>query len=347
VTSPVPLSSAPFDSEDAFLRALDLHFPNDRAGTLLGRGDDCCLLETPGRLLLSADLFLEHRHFRRAYFRAWDIGWKGLAVNLSDIAAMGGRPLGFCLALMAPAGLDAAFWNELFTGMAALANQWELSLVGGDLSAADALGLSITIWGAPGPGGRALTRGGSSPGDALFLVDGGGSGEPLRLGLARVGLLALEAEGPDAASRHPQAVAAHLRPRPLLEEGARLAARGGVNGLMDLSDGLAQDLPRLLGARPERAAPHGAALTLASEDLHPELLDFAERQGLDPVTLAVLGGEDYALCGTMPWEEWERAGAPGARLLGRVTRETGVRVNGRPFLTPGYDHFSGRGSKTS
>lgn len=330
-----------FNSEDAFLRALSRRFPNDRAGVLLGRGDDCCLLETPGQLLLSADLFLEHRHFRRAYFRAWDIGWKGLAVNLSDIAAMGGRPLGFCLSLMAPADLDAAFWDELFAGMAALAQRWELPLAGGDLSAADALGLSISIWGAPGPGGRVLKRGGARPGDALFLVDGSTQGQPLRLGLARVGLLALEAEGAAAAARHPQACDAHLRPEPLVAAGLRLAERGAVNGLMDLSDGLAQDAPRLLGARPEQGAEFGAALTISPADLHPELLDYAQRQGLDPVELAVLGGEDYGLCGTMPWEEWERAGAPSARLLGRVTREAGLLVNGRSFRTPGFDHFSG------
>jgi len=329
-------SPALLDSEDAFLRRIDRFFPNTHKQMLLGRGDDCCLLATPGSLLLSTDLFLEDRHFRRAYFSPADIGWKALAVNLSDIAAMGGRPLGFSLGLMAPAGLDAAFWDGLFEGMAALASQWDLPLTGGDLSRADALGLAITIWGEPGPSGRILRRGGCAVGERIFVADGGRPDAPLRLGLARVGFLALEEHGPAAAAQYPEAVYAHLRPQPLLDAGLALAARDAVSGLLDVSDGLARDIPRLVGSSLE----NGAHLNIAFDGLHPELLAYAARRGLNPVALAVLGGEDYALCGTMLETMSGGEDSSGLRVIGRVTQEPGLFVNGARFEPRGFDHFA-------
>ncbi len=318
-------------SEQDFLALVDRHFPEAHAHVLLPRGDDCAVLACPPTLALSTDLFLEDIHFRRSYFGPADIGWKALAVNISDIAGMGARPLGFSLGLMIPPGPQPApgFWDELLGGMAALAREHGLSLTGGDLSRAPILGLCITIWGRPGPSGRLLTRGACRPGDTLLAC-----GE---LGLVRAGLQALEAGGPAAA--WPAATAAHLRPRPQVAAGLALAAIPGVRAAMDLSDGLARDLPRLLGAN-QGPAP-GAALTLDPGSLHPETLAWCAQTGQDPAEFACLGGEDYALLAACDPKAAPRALAaiPGARAIGTVTAAPGVTLNGRPAPVRGFDHF--------
>jgi thiamine-monophosphate kinase len=316
------------NSEDAFLTLIDRHFPVRHARSLLDRGDDCALLAGPDRLLASADLFLEDVHFRRSYFAPGDIGHKALAVNLSDIAAMGGRPLAFTVSLMTPPGLDQAFFEELFAAMATLAAAHGVYLAGGDLSRAESLGLDLCVLGEPSPSGRILVRGGGRPGDALFVAGD--------LGLARAGLLALEKWGPAAKTRWPACCAAHLRPAPRLDLGLTLAASGLVRGLMDLSDGLARDLPRMTG-------PHlGAHLRLEPSALHPELLALAGELRLDPLELAVRGGEDYALLGVAAAADADRLLAldPSFRIIGQVVGEPGLWCNGAPFALPGHDHFS-------
>lgn len=321
----------PLTSEDAFLALIDRHFPLRHGRALLDRGDDCALLAGPDRLLVTSDLFLEDVHFRRSYFSPQDIGHKALAVNLSDIAAMGGTALAFTLSLMVPSGMDEGFFEGLFAGMAALAKAYGVYLAGGDLSRAETLGLDICALGEPGPAGRVLARDGCRPGDALFTAGD--------LGLARAGLLALEQWGPEAKTRWPVCCAAHLRPAPLLGLGLTLAESGLARGLMDLSDGLARDLPRLTG-------PHlGAALDLDPADLHPELRGLAKALGADPLELAVRGGEDYALLGVAAEADVDRLLAldQDIRIIGRVAQGPGLRCNGAPFALPGHDHFSAPG----
>ena len=321
-------------SEQDFLTLIDRHFPGACDHAPLPRGDDCAVLACPPTMALSTDLFLEDVHFRRAYFSPGDIGWKALAVNVSDIAAMGARPLGFSLGLMLPAGPPPApgFWGDLLAGMAALAREHDLALTGGDLSRAPLLGLCITIWGQPGPSGRLLTRAACRPGDVLLAC-----GE---LGLVRAGLQALEAQGPVATASWPAATAAHLRPRPQVGAGLALAGQPGVRAAMDVSDGLAQDLPRLLGA--DRSPAPGAALTLAPGTLHPETLAWCQRTGQDPATFACLGGEDYALLAACDPDAAPAviAAIPGARAIGTVTATPGVTLNGQPAPARGFDHFS-------
>lgn len=321
-------------SELEFLELIDRHFSGSGPGLSLGRGDDCAVLECPSVLALSTDLFLEDVHFRRSYFGPGDIGHKALAVNVSDVAGMGCCPLGFSLGLMVPggAGLPGGFWDGLFTGMAALAGEHGLVLTGGDLSRAPLLGMCVTIWGEPGPGGRVLRRE-ARAGDVLV-----GCGE---LGLVRVGLAALERGGAAAAGDFPQAVAAHLRPVPQVAAGLALAAQPAVRGAMDVSDGLAMDLARLLGA--DRGAELGADLELPPQALHPEVSAWCAATGEDPGLFAYRGGEDYALlaaCEPAGLEEILRA-VPGSRAIGRVRAGRGVTVNGLPAPGAGFDHFAG------
>lgn len=321
--------TAAIRSEDDFLHLVDRYFPNTHPHLALGRGDDCAELLCPPRLALSTDLFLEDIHFRRGYFTPEDIGHKALAVNISDLAAAGAVPLGFSLGIMTPVPLPREDAEGILRGMAALAAAHSLALSGGDLSRATNLGFCVTVWGNPAADDLPfLRRSPVQPGDALFFCG--------TLGLAGVGLALLEAHGRDAMQDYPAACAAHLRPLPLVAAGqalARFPCR-----LMDISDGLARDLPRMLSAC-------GAELTLPQESLHRELIRYARNNTLDPVELAYAGGEDYGLLGAVSPQQYDalaetlRNISPVTRL-GTVTRQPGILCNGQALQSKGFDHFA-------
>jgi len=312
-------------SEAQFLELIDTHFKGNHDFVALGRGDDCAVLTGGKDFCVSSDLFLEDVHFRRDYFSAADIGYKALAVNISDIAAMGAKPVAFTMDLMVPSTLDNEFWNDFFKSMSMLARQNDMVLAGGDLSRADKLGVSISIFGVAGSTGF-LKRQNCAYGDILFTIGD--------IGLARTGLMALEAAGEKAREALPAAVLAHLRPKPKVMIGTLLNA-AGVKGLMDVSDGLARDLPRFLG--PEL----GADLTITPDSLNGNVTTFAQTIDVDPVEFALLGGEDYALLGAVsPFEAGKAESVPGFKHIGTVTKTPGLTVNGKPFSTPGFDHFN-------
>lgn len=350
-------------SEDAFLALINSFFPACTPKLRVGRGDDCAVFSCRDSMCVSSDLFLENVHFRLGYFSAEDIGYKALAVNISDIAAMGAKPTGFVMNLMISDQqrdtLGNGFWNGFFQGMSELAKEHDLVLAGGDLSRASCMGVAITIWGEPPSGGRYLQRGQAREGDVLFCI-----GE---IGLARLGLtlledsaeqgrlckqaasrttarsqarftprhgLARQAHGVDPSS-YPAAVRAHLRPTLHVSEAGILTGIDGVRGLMDVSDGLARDLPRYLGPN------LGCCITLRGAELHPELRRFATRQQSDALEWALLGGEDYALLGSVAEEDWPRLRReiPTARRLGDVTGVPGIFLNEKKFRFQGFDHF--------
>ena len=312
-------------NEDHFLKLIDAHFPGEHEFLKLGRGDDCAVLAGEKDLCVSTDLFLEDVHFRHDYFSPADIGYKSLAVCLSDIAGMGAKPVAFTMDLMAPADLDESFWEKFFSSMSMLARQNDLGLAGGDISRADKLGVSITIFGVAGANGF-IRRGNCNPGDILFTVGD--------LGLARAGFHTLEAVGGAGREAFPAAVNAHLRPKPKVLTGTLLNAAGATS-LMDVSDGLARDLPRLLG--PEL----GAVISLPAQSLNGNVLAFALGVGADPMKTAFLGGEDYALLGAVPADAMDKADSvPGFTQIGTVTDKPGLVLNGKPVELDGFDHFS-------
>ena len=344
-----PHASAPQGalSEDSILACLGRHFPQTGPSLLLGRGDDCAVLKGTRPLAVSSDMFLEDVHFRRSYFTPAETGYKALAVNVSDLAACGARPVGFTLCLGLPRWVDTAWLDAFFSGMAGLAAGHNMVLAGGDLSSCERLHISVTVWGEPADPGNFLTRGGSMPGDVLFVVG--------RLGLARVGLNMLESQGRAAIEDWPAACAAHLHPEPQVDAGLMLA-RAGFNArppaLMDVSDGVMRDLPRLLGLTGELSAGGasgrgtlGAEILLARGQLHPEVVRHAEIQGKNPVHEALLGGEDYALLGTCAPDMLPplHAAIPGLTSIGVVTAGGGLVCNNEPLdrlaSLRGFDHF--------
>lgn len=328
-------------SEDALLARINHFFPlaacaaDGTARTVssripAGRGDDCAVVCPEKPLCISTDLFMEDVHFRRTYFTPEAIGWKSLAVNLSDLAACGARPVGFTLGLALPPDADTALVDGLCRGMAELAEQAQAPLLGGDLSRAERLHLCLTVF---GEAAVPLRRGVALPGDILFLI-----GQP---GLARAGLELLERHGREAEKRWPTLCAAHLHPVPLLAEGRQLAAlaeqwatetedSGLRIGLMDVSDGLARDLPRLLGQ-------YGADVSLPPP--HPELLAYLDKSASASLFMAQ-GGEDFILLGSCPPSRIEALHQHlPVTAIGLVSATPGIRLDG-VALSGGFDHFA-------
>ena len=327
-------------SEDDLLAIISRAFPQCHPLLALGRGDDCAEMLCPPAMVVSTDLFVEDVHFRTRYFTPEEIGYKAMAVNISDMAAAGAQPLGVSVGLAAPVPLERQTAEGIIAGMARAAEEFAIALTGGDLSRGDKLTFCVTIWGGHGSDSNAsapfLRRGPVTPGDALFLCGA--------IGLARAGLLLLEAEGRSALAHFPLACAAHLRPDPLVAAGLALATIPNCR-LMDVSDGMLRDLPRLLAAWGPR---RGAVITLAEQDLPPEAVAVARANGEDPVFFAFRGGEDYALLGACPAQALPETRARVARScpslpflhLGFVTEDSGITLNGRLLSYSGFDHFA-------
>ncbi len=327
-------------SEDSILECISRHFENSHPRLMLGRGDDCAIFKSGSSLCVSSDLFLEEAHFRRSYFTPWEIGYKSLAVNVSDIAGCGAKPVAFTLCLGLPDWVDMPWLEEFFAGMSSLAGRQRMVLAGGDLSRSASLHVSITIFGENLDNCGFLIRGGSMPGDCIFMAG--------QIGLARIGLAELEKHGRSALERWPAACAAHLKPEPQVGAGLMLA-RAGFNSrppaLMDISDGIARDLPRLLGQNGElgsHSTTLGAELEIPLNLLHAEVIAHAHAHGLDPVQEAVAGGEDYALLGSCAPDLLAplQTAIPQLRKIGTVTDSGRICCNGVELKEKaGFDHF--------
>ena len=335
-----------FASEDDILRLVERFFPVGHPSLLLGRGDDCAVLRAGGPLAVTTDIFAEDAHFRRRYFTPYDIGFKAVAVNVSDVGSSGAVPVGLSMGLTLTGKEDEAWLSAFCEGMKALCDRFSLALSGGDLARSSLLNVCVTAWGELPEGlPRGLRRGVAREGDVVFLV-----GE---VGLARLGLTLLEgASSPEECEERkrtwPEACAAHLRPFPKAEEGVaigRFAVQHEASeriGLMDVSDGLARDVPRLLACS---RSGLGADIVLPPEALPQEVLRHAAGAGISAADFAFEGGEDYALVGTCPdklWPElssWLALLGKSASALGRVRRGP-LTLNGQRPASAGFDHFS-------
>ncbi|MGD9694693.1 MAG: thiamine-phosphate kinase [Thermoleophilia bacterium] len=272
--------------ENALIERIDRR-SGRRPGTLLGIGDDAAVLAVGDRAVVTCDLLVEGVHFRRSTTGMADLGHKAAAVNLSDLAAMGARPVALIVGLAIPPGLDSASIDALYDGIDGMAARAGATVAGGDVSAAPALVLAVTAVGRLAPGSEAATRSGGRPGDLLCVTGA--------LGASAAGLALLER--PDAAAGVPQADAlraAHLRPEPRVEAGM-LLSRGGATALMDVSDGLVLDAGRLARASGLRARIDLDALPVA-----PGVAAVAAALGAHPRALAATGGEDYELLAAVP-----------------------------------------------
>jgi thiamine-monophosphate kinase len=300
----------------------------------LGIGDDCALLApTPGmQTAISSDMLVEGRHFF-AGADARALGHKCLAVNLSDLAAMGARPVGFTLALALPQA-DPAWLSAFSAGLFALADAFDCELIGGDTTRGP-LTICITIFGELLPG-HALRRGAARPGDDIWI-----SGT---LGDARLALAACRDElvlAPDALA---EAAPRLHAPTPRVELGVALAETRLAHAAIDISDGLVGDLGHIL-----HASGVGARLDVDALPAGPVL---AIREQALRRRFTAAGGDDYELCFTAPASERGAILALAASVATCVTRvgvieaQPGLRLvdaAGAPLALQlaGFDHFSG------
>ncbi len=260
----------------------------------LGIGDDCAILRPPAghELLVTTDFSLEGRHFRRDTHPAAAIGHRALARGLSDIAAMGGKPLAAFLSLAIPRSLAAnTAWIDAFlNGLLTLAAAHNVPLAGGDTSESpnDALLADIVLLGSA-PRGRALRRSGACPGDLLYVTGAlGGSSAELQTLLANPSTtpgaphLAPEMWAATALGEHP-----HLYPQPRLAVGQALLRRHLATACIDISDGLSTDLNHLC-----TASGVAAELDIAQLPAHPLTAHLSESAQIAAI---LHGGEDYEL----------------------------------------------------
>jgi thiamine-monophosphate kinase len=303
--------------------------PTLRAGrdVVLGPGDDCAVVRTAaGNLLLTVDALVEDVHFRRTWLTAHQIGRKAFLVNASDIAAMGGTPHWCVVNIAAPPHTAAADLAAISRGVAAAADDNDAALVGGNLTRARQLSVTVALIGAAPR--RPLTRSGARPGDLLYVT-----GE---LGDAALGVRALGADPRtrDAAARRFREPPARWR------AGAQLARSSLVTAMIDVSDGLVQDLGHLCAA-----SRVGARLALERIPCSPRV----RRAGR---SLALTGGEDYELLCAVPARHRRRVERLATRFRCAFTcvgeclpQRAGVRVvdadgNAVPMSAAGYDHFA-------
>jgi thiamine-monophosphate kinase len=265
------------------------------AGALrLGIGDDCAILSPPRgqEIVVTTDMSLEGRHFRRDWHPPRAVGHRALARGLSDLAAMGARPLAAFLSLAIPRALAAqGTWVEAFLdGLLALAAAAKTPLAGGDTAEAscESVVVDIVLLGST-PTGRALRRSGARPGDRIFVTGalGGSAAEFATLASAPNSNFARAAKSPNHNGDHP-----HLYPQPRLAAGQALLRRRLASACIDLSDGLSTDLAHLC------AASHVAAeVETARLPLHPLTRAQTPEAALHS---ALHGGEDYELLFTAP-----------------------------------------------
>ena len=305
---------------------------------LLGIGDDCAgWVPSPGHdQLVSTDLLIEGVHFRLDTTSLADLGYKSLAVNLSDMAAMGGIPRHATLGLACPHPPER--YRPLIDGFIDLADANNVALIGGDTSASPGgLMISVTILG-EAPHGTAITRSGARPGDLLYLT--GITGESA----AGLSLLSGSALPLDATYRT-HLIRRHHRPEPRIGFGMLLREGGLASAMVDVSDGVTADLGHVLDQSGAGAVIDGDAVPVS-----PALAAYCDTSGADPLALALGGGEDYELLFTVrpeceaPLQRHIQTGQIDATAIGHIVAGSGLtlRRQGRetPLARTGYEHFS-------
>jgi thiamine-monophosphate kinase len=333
-THPPKPNAAP--AELALLEKIRARTPGSSAsGLRLGIGDDCALIRLrPGEeLAVTTDLSISGRHFRLDWHSPESIGHRALARGLSDLAAMGARPLAAFLSLGLPRELVQSakgrrpWLDRFFDGFFALAEAHKTPLAGGDLAESPLATADIVLTGAVRRG-QALLRSGARTGDRIYVTG--------QLGGAAAGLELL-AHG--AASRPSKSMATklapHLYPQPRIAQGLWLVRHGAASAAMDLSDGLSLDLARLCAASRVAAEIDAAALPLAPGATLEQALD---------------GGEDYELLFTAPPTARLPRSIHGVkitpigRILGRRAAAPPVMLvtaqGARPLAPKGWEHFS-------
>jgi thiamine-monophosphate kinase len=274
-------------------------------------GDDAAAFPSPGsRLVLTTDVLVEGVDFDLSYATGADIGWKAVAANLSDVAAMGARPSRAVASLTLRRDTAVSLVDAILDGMLAAGEPWDLGLVGGDISESETLSLGVCVVGWTD---EPVLRSGAGVGDALCVT-----GE---LGGAAGGLLALRQGRRDAVGL----IHRQLRPTARVAEGIALAD-AGARAMIDVSDGLAADLDHLV-----TASDVGCEVAIESVPVDPDLAAVADL--VWPMEAALAGGEDFELLVCLPPEKVDEASAAVA-VIGTSLTRIGTITDGAARIGP-------------
>ncbi len=312
----------------------------------LGIGDDAAVL-APGRnteWVLSCDAFLDGVHFLAQSYPADSVGYKSLVRAASDLAAMGAQPRIFFLTLGLPARLTREWLDEFLRGMGRAARLLGMRLAGGDTTKSGTVSISITVLGEVARG-QAVTRSGARPGDILYV-----SG---KLGRAQLGLELAKSGGHGALAKtlrkHSGLLQPHLYPKIRIELGAWLARHRVASALMDISDGLSTDLARMCGASGVGARVWAERIPCVK--IPPASAGMVRKLRLDPMQMALHGGEDYELLFTVPRNKAQRLRSapdfPELTAIGEIERGKRITLvgsdgRGKRLDPGGWDPFRGK-----
>jgi thiamine-monophosphate kinase len=287
-------------------------------------GDDAAVLALPRgeRLIATVDACVDGVHFDRRWLALDDVGWRAFSAAASDLAAMAAHPVAALSSLVLPRSTSSADLRRLARGQAAAARALGCPIVGGNIARGGELSITTVVL---GRAKRPLLRSGARAGDELWLVGD--------VGRARAGLVVLQrALRPSAAAQ--RCVSAWRRPRALIDEGLALAGR--AHAAIDVSDGLAGDAAHLAKSSGVRVVIDALLL---ERTLSPALRAACRLLALDPLDVALQGGEDYALLAAGPARRRPRF----ARVIGRVEESSGAMLQradgGLTRLRGGFDHF--------
>lgn len=284
----------------------------------LGIGDDAALIRSGERfLIVTTDLLIENTHFRVDLIEPYLLGWKSVAVNISDIAAMGGTPTHTFISIGLP-DIEVAMVEGIYGGIRDICSIFASRISGGDtVGSGGGIVINITQLGTVEPS-LATKRSGARPGDVVITTG--------TLGDSRTGLDLLLEHGLDGArSINNSMVDRHLKPYPRVEQARAAVATGKVSAMMDISDGLATDLPRLC-----KASGTGAIIYADRLPISEDLAGYAAESGSDAHRLAASGGEDYELLITCANTDFEEVSAAirntgvSACIIGEITSRTEI-----------------------
>ncbi len=306
---------------------------------LLGIGDDAAAIRMDNHraLLITCDIQVENRHFRLDHISPYQLGYRAMAVNLSDIAAMGGTPTYAVVSLGLPTDFPLKSYDQLFEGMSDALKTFGGYIIGGNLArTTEVLVVDITLLGETNPA-RIMTRAGARAGDRVFVTG--------NLGASGAGFQLLEKYGMHFPVKFKDLVERHLTPVPRVEAGRQIANSGIATAMIDVSDGVASDLYQIC-----RMSHVGAEIREDQLPLADQVEDVAGVTGMHTRDLALHSGEDYELLFTVreetSLEQLQALSGIAVTEIGRIVPQDGgyslidSRGHSIPLKPVGWDHFN-------
>ncbi|MFO8002037.1 MAG: thiamine-phosphate kinase [Marinilabilia sp.] len=317
------------------------HFKDMTGNKITGIGDDCAIMPMDDHYeqVITTDLLIEEIHFLRSKISPFNLGYKSLAVNLSDIAAMGGRPTGSFLSVAIPPDMEVEFMDEFIEGYRALSGKYGVPLLGGDTTKSPGkLVINVCVTGIT-ERGKARMRSQARPGDVVCVTG--------PLGDSAGGLKVLLANH-EAEEEFRPLLNWHWKPEPAVNEGLWLARQEAVHAMIDLSDGIASDLEHIV-----RGSNTGALIDVDKVPLSHALKQASEKHGWNALEMALTGGEDYRLLVTIGpeyykiiKEAYDQHFSEPLASVGYITEQTPGKIgwtqNGKAVELDkgGFNHFS-------